>query len=248
MGLLMNDSVNSTSMRQAVEEMSVWLQESEEYGTAPQSIQVIASYRAPWPWEPEEQELHLVHFVLPNGREGVGISGPIAWSFSDRAIDFSQFENDELLRLYAGWYLIFELLEDPDYRPEFPPEDDLEMIQILEKEHGIRQIKIMDRIRIEDQTFFEMTGVDDGKPCRIAGSFEGCFSFYEDDKYYGLPALYYVMGCVFYSDDDQGDEAFFGETETVDDEGVGDEPASDQQADDLGGQKRAGGEVAGENG
>jgi len=217
----MDDSAKSESALQAIEEMSQWLQESAEYGMAPQQISIVASYLAPWPWEPEDLELHLVHFVLPNGREGVGIAGPVAYSFSDRDIDFGLFDHDELLKLYAGWYLLFELIESDDYRPQFSAADDQKMLQILEGEHGIREVQIMDRVRIEDQTFFEMTGIDDGQPCRIGGSFEGCFSFFPDDKYYGLPALYYVMGWVFYADDedeDDDDDEEDDEDELADDE------------------------------
>ncbi len=237
----MDDSAKSESALQAAEDMTQWLVESAEYGMAPQKVQVIASYVAPWPWEPEDQEVHLVHFVLPNGREGVGVAGPVVYAFSDREIDFSLFEHDELLKLYAGWYLLFELIESEDYKPDFPEADDQEMIRILQEEHGIQQVQILDRVRIEDQTFFEMTGMDEDQPCRIGGSFEGCFSFYPDDKYYGLPALYYVMGWVFYADDeddfddedeDDDDEADADDEAEDDDEAEEDEDEDDEEDDD----------------
>lgn len=205
--LKMDDSANGDTIQEAVDELSTWIQESKEFGMMPKSVSVVESYEAPWPWEPDDLEIHLVHFVLPNGREGIGIAGPIAYSFSDREIDFSLFEHDELLKLYAGWYLLYELMESDDYQPKFSAEDDQAMIRMLEDEHGMTEVKIVDRIQIEDQTFFEITAVDNGKACRIGGSLDGCFSFYPDDKYYGLPALYYMMGWVFYSDEDEaGDE------------------------------------------
>lgn len=233
----MDDSAKSESALQAVEDLTQWLVESAEYGLAPQQVQVVASYIAPWPWEPEDQEVHLVHFVLPNGREGVGVAGPVVYAFSDREIDFSLFEHDELLKLYAGWYLLFELMESDDYQPNFTAADDQEMIRILQEEHGIQQVQILDRVRIEDQTFFEMTGVDEDQPCRIGGSFEGCFSFYPDDKYYGLPALYYVMGWVFYADDeddfeDVDEDEDQGEDEDEDDAEVDDDDEGEALDDD----------------
>lgn len=203
----MDDSANGDTVQEAVDELSLWIQESKEFGMMPKSVSVVESYEAPWPWEPDDLEIHLVQFVLPNGREGIGIAGPVAYSFSDREIDFSLFEHDELLKLYAGWYLLYELLESEDYQPKFSAEDDQAIIRMLEDEHGMTEVKIVDRIQIEDQTFFEITAVDNGKACRIGGSVDGCFSFYPDDKYYGLPALYYMMGWVFYTDEDEaGDD------------------------------------------
>ncbi len=214
----MDDSTDDDSEQLAVDELSLWLQESKEFGMAPKSISVVESYEAPWPWEPEDQEIHLVQFVLPNGREGVGVAGPIAYSFSDRDIDFSLFEHDELLKLYAGWYLLFELMESESYQPTFSAEEDEAMVRMLEDEHGLTEVQIVDRVQIDDQRFFEMTGLDKGQPCRIGGSFDGCFSFYPDDKFYGLPALYYVMGWVFYSDDDDEEDEEDDDDEESDDE------------------------------
>lgn len=201
-GFGMDDSAKSESALQAVADFSLWLEETNEFACAPKTCEVVASYLAPWPWEPDELEVHLVQFVLPNGREGIGIAGPVAYSFSDRDIDFSLFSPDELLKLYAGWYLLYELISSDEYQPNFEPLDDQAIIEMLGEEHGITDIQIVDRVQIEDQTFFEMTGVDNGEPCRIGGSFDGCFCFFPDDKYYGLPALYYVMGWVFYSDEE----------------------------------------------
>ena len=224
----MDDSEHEGGEQLAVDELSLWLQESKEFGMAPNAISVVESYEAPWPWEPDDLEIHLVHFVLPNGREGVGVAGPIAYSFSDRDIDFSLFEHDELLKLYAGWYLLFELMESEDYRPTFSEEEDRAMIRMLEEEHGLSEVKIVDRVQIDDQRFFEMTGLDNGQPCRIGGSFDGCFSFYPDDKFYGLPALYYVMGWVFYSDDDELSD---DEDEDEDEDSDGEE-SEDEESDD----------------
>lgn len=200
-GLQMNESAE-----QAIAEMTEWVQDPDQYGVAPKSIQIAASYYMQWPWHDEEIDVHLVHYVMPNGVEGIGFSGPVAWSFPAEDVDFDLFEHDELVKLYAGWYLIFELISGDDYDPKFTPDDDAQMLELLEQEHGLADIEIVDRIKIGDQTFFEMTGTDNGEPCNLAGSMDGCFSCEAKDKFYCLPALYTFIGFAFYEEDE--DENF----------------------------------------
>ena len=147
-----------------------------------------------WPWHAEEVVISLVRFELPDGRWGIGISGPVTWSFSPDEVDFSKFEYEELIRLYAGWYMIFGLLNNEDYNPRFEPKDEKEMVQILEGEFQMTDVKVMDRIKLGEETFYEIEAVEDGVPCRIAGSSDGSFACDENDKFYCFPALYVFLG------------------------------------------------------
>lgn len=189
----------------AIREMTAWIQDPHEFGVAPSSVQVVESYEIEWPWHAEEAIISLVRYELPDGRWGIGISGPVTWSFSPDEVDFSKFENEELVKLYAGWYLVYGLLNGEDYHPRFDEADQKEMVTVLEDEFNMTDVRVMDRILLGEETFYEIEAVEDGVPCRIAGSKDGSFACDQADKFYCFPALYVFLGFAFYEDEEDPD-------------------------------------------
>ncbi len=198
----------------ALAEMTEWVSDPHEFGVKPKHVEVVSSYYVEWPWHSEEQDIVLIRYELPDGRVGVGISGPVTWSFSPDEVDFSQFEEDELAKLYAGWYLVFGLLNREDYAPKFEPKAEREMVRLLENEFGMTQVQVLDRILLGEETFYEISALVNGVPCRIAGSKDGSFPCDEDDKFYCFPALYVFLGFAFYEgDDEEGEDDYDEEDE-----------------------------------
>lgn len=187
----------------AVAEMTEWIRDPHEFGVAPSKAEVVASYFVEWPWHAEPLDLFLVRFELPDGRWGIGISGPVTWSFSPDEVDFSQFDFDDLVKIYAGWYLVFGLLNRDDYKPTFDPSHDREMVAVLQDEFQMEDVRIMDKILLGGETFYEIEAREGGVPCRIAGSQDGSFACDQNDKFYCFPALYVFLGFAFYEEDEE---------------------------------------------
>lgn len=218
--------------RVAVEEMTRWVADPNQFGVSPSDVQVVASFCLQWPWHDQEQDIYLVQYKIPrrhladtatdaadrgqiasdvsggssegasNWVTGIGFSGPVTWSLPVGEVDFSKFEHGDLVKIYAGWYLLYELLNSDSYDPQFDENEDAEMIEILENEHGLQDVQILERVQIGDQTFYEMTAIEEGQLCKLAGSTDGCFSCDASDRFFQLPALYTFLGFAFYEEDE----------------------------------------------
>jgi hypothetical protein len=190
----------STADESAVRSMSEWLAHPMEFGQQPTSCRVVATYDMEWPWHDEQQRVSLVEYTMPSGVKGIGIAGPIEWSFLD--VPFEAFTHDELVKLYAGWYLVFRAINAPDYAPIFRESDDRRMIEMLQSTYGVTSIEIVDRYQIGDATYFELNAQHGGRSVKIAGTVDNCSAVDAEDRFAVLPVIYSYLGFTFYDEEE----------------------------------------------
>ena len=191
----------SDDIQKAITEMSQWLTHPMEFGQAPASCRVVESFLVEWPFREDQQEVHLVEYTMPDGVTGIGVTGPITWSFLD--IDFSQFTYDELLYLYAGWYICFATINSEDYAPSFSEGEDQQMMFMLATQHSMSNMEITDRVEIGGQTYFEINATGPNGPVKVCGTLDSCSSFEASSKFALLPPLFSYLGFTFYEEEDE---------------------------------------------
>ena len=186
--------------RDALQAMSDWLEQREPFGQRPVESGVLAHYFVEWPWFEDPQDVFLVEYRLADGRQGVGVTGPVTWSFAN--VSFDDFDSDDLLALYAGWYLVSSLTAADGYAPDFDAADDQEILELL-REEGFGPSEIIERYRLGDRTFYEIETVKDGQAFKAAGCLDD-FEVYEPDcAYMRLPAIFTYLGFHFFGSLDE---------------------------------------------
>lgn len=86
--------------------MSEWLAHPNEFGEPPLEIHEIHRELTEWPLEDGKVEIVLYRYRMADGYVGVGMTGPITWSFLGEDV-LDGLSTDEIKRAYAGWYVSF---------------------------------------------------------------------------------------------------------------------------------------------
>ncbi len=85
-------------------ELAAWLARPEQYGLAPQAIELVDTRRLFWPGYPDEVESYLFRYqyAVPHGYfSNVGIAGPLTHAL--RA-DLADLPPGDIYAAYAGWH------------------------------------------------------------------------------------------------------------------------------------------------
>jgi hypothetical protein len=94
------------TMNTPEKQMSDWLAHPSEFGEPPVEIKELHRELTQWPLEDGKVEIVLHRYRMKDGHVGIGITGPITWSFlGDGVLD--DLSIDEMKRAYAGWYVSF---------------------------------------------------------------------------------------------------------------------------------------------
>lgn len=155
-------------------ELVSWLASAEQYGIAPQHVELIDTRTQFWPGyeEPRDCYLFRYEYELPAGMvSNIGIAGPATHAFT---VDLSSLPLDDVYAIFAGWQAehedIFEL-----------PMTGLNVAQRREADRLIESLDAQ-QLRVEEPvalTFFlgevallAIVESDRGRGCAITDGFE----------------------------------------------------------------------------
>src|SRR5688572_27908094 len=95
--------------RKIENEMAEWLAHPNEFGVRPKSVRHKRTYKAKLIGH-GDVEIHLVEYVMPDGRNGRGfVNPPLTWSFlGDGA---NTIDDDNLVLAYCGWAWLFPAIQ-----------------------------------------------------------------------------------------------------------------------------------------
>ena len=155
-----------------------------------------------WPGHEDLEEVHLVEYTIPDGPTGVGMTGPITWTFFDIPPD--RFTQDEWVKLFAGWYIQFQSINQEDYAPRFSKKDDQRMIRMLEIEQGMSNVQIEERTQIGGETYYEISARSQSGPVKVAGTLQHYSKIDANDRFTtNLPFMFWYLGCTYYEEADE---------------------------------------------
>ena len=194
--ITINNDENSSDY--ALNTMTNWLSHPSEFGKSPLDIQIIDHRTMEWPFFDTPQEVFLLAYTMPNQYKGIGITGPITWSFMGN-IPFNQFSYDELYLLYAGWYILFVIINKPDYKKPENRAKEKQLISRL-KEQDYSQIEVTNQWYIGNVIYYEANLSKAGISYKMAGSLQDHSIYRADDILMSLPAIYFYLGQTFYKE------------------------------------------------
>lgn len=170
----------------AINDMVAWLESPMELNKPPETISIRDSTKLFWPSE-EIVEAYLVDFTDEEGNKHVGFAGPITWTFFN--IDFNKLSNEELYKLYTGWFICFYSYHQQDKNDPIVEQDRKLMIKKIE-EMGYVDFNIKPGIQMAGQTFFEISATKNGLTKIVVGTFNEIVEYDADEI---LP-LYKLIG------------------------------------------------------
>ncbi len=172
--------------------MAGWLAHPLEFGRPPDSVR----YRATVPTQilGRATEVHLVDYVMPGGKRGRGMVGPVVWSFRG-PIDYDRATDVELVVAFTGWFIAFNGIQDGSIVLKFEPTT-LGTVRAALDKAGFTEVKVEDQYRLVDTEFFELSARRQGRPVRVAASDTDFLVVDEKSPLWPLPAVYRFLGLI----------------------------------------------------
>ncbi|MBI9050795.1 MAG: hypothetical protein JEZ00_15350 [Anaerolineaceae bacterium] len=182
-------------MNRAEKEMSDWLAHPMEFGEHPHKIKQIHSEKTDWPLFDEPVKLAFHHFVMKDGYNSIGMTGPATWTFLED--DMRDFSIPEIKRLYAGWYICFMALRATTFSTERTKKRSAFLAaELASKIKGF--IEILDYINFGDLTFYAYKIQEGDDEIVVASNTKTTLKFPAGSKYLRLPPLFYFIGHLFF--------------------------------------------------
>jgi hypothetical protein len=179
--------------------MIEWLAHPLEFGAPPVQIEEIHRENSKWPWVEGETEIVFFRYQAADGFVGIGLTGPITWSFM--AEGMAEFDIADLKRLFAGWYIAFGIVQSDDYSPEDAEAERQRLADQLAREDP-HFIGITEYLRINEMFVVSYRTQRDGREVEVARTYddEGVSEWvYElNSPYMRVPIHYYVLGHIFF--------------------------------------------------
>lgn len=174
-----------------------WLSHPNEHGRPPERAAIVWRGQRAWPFVDKPQDVYLVEFSY-SGERGIAVAGPITWAFL--SIDFARFAHEDLVKLYAGWYIQFMMLNTPEgQKAQGKKSSDSDIANALTAQ-GFTSIEVDDSVQIGDDTYFAARAMKDGASV-IAAGYAGSVKTYDPGMTQMLlPPLYWYLGSTFYSE------------------------------------------------
>ena len=182
-------------MNRSEKQMAVWLAHPQEFGEPPRKVHQIHHEKTVWPLLDRRVDLAFHEYETQGGYRGIGMTGPITWSFLD--IDLGVFSMAELKRLYAGWYISFRALNSPAYSAERNRQRSAFQGARLGREVK-GYIEMLDYLSFGDLVYYAYKVRRDGAEAVVVTDTKTKAEYAVGHKYLRLPPLFYFLGSLFY--------------------------------------------------
>lgn len=174
--------------------MMTWLSHPMEFGVAPKRVHYLRSVPMKLSFEPAPVPVHIVEYIMPDGRYGRGFVNPVTWSFLG-PIPYEKLTDTELVTAYIGWLYLFRLHQQDGVVATFNAQTLKPLLAELENE-GIKDIVVTDQTRIGTSELFEFTGTRDGQVVKGAGSAGSKLILDSKSPQASLPVVFTYIGLV----------------------------------------------------
>jgi hypothetical protein len=182
-------------MKRSEQDMATWLAHPMEFGEPPEAIEEVHRETTPWPLFDKPVALAFHRYRMKDGFSGIGLTGPITWSFIGD--DLRGFTPDELKRLYAGWYIAFAAVNDANYSRERNKQERQALeARLREKLAGF--IGVVDYLSFGELVFYAYKIKQGDEEVVIATDRTDTMAYEAGSKYLRLPPLYYFLGSLFF--------------------------------------------------
>jgi hypothetical protein len=171
--------------------LAEWLAQSKEFGATPKSAKYKRGFKAKIVGE-EPMEIHLIEYVMPDGKTGRGFVKPSgAFAFD---AETSGISDEELTLAYCGMDWLLPRLSSGTIQTEFQAEGHEEDYLEQKQNEGFENIKVTGRYMMGENAVFELEATHGGQPAKCAGNCESDTSMVDSDPCYALPTIYFLVG------------------------------------------------------
>lgn len=125
-------SYNRPTPENAVERLTDWLSSPMEYGSPPDSCEVVFHEELPWPMDGELEHVILCRFRYESddeNEEAIGLAWPTCWTFFGLEVEL--FTIEELISCYRGWYIVLNGMHDNSLNTDSLTDDECEQLSGL---------------------------------------------------------------------------------------------------------------------
>lgn len=147
-----------------IKKMVDWIEHPMEFGRKPDSIEIIDKRTLFWPSQKNEDCFLLKYSV--DGKEYIGFTGPITWSFFD--IDLSKVSYEDLYVRYTGWFIAFFTINSENYDKSKEGNNEEKVIDSLRKT-GLSDIKTLQKAYIGGNNYYEFVADEGGQKLKVVG-------------------------------------------------------------------------------
>lgn len=183
-------------MNQDEKTMAEWLAHPMEYNHLPEELREIHREKTEWPLCDEKVELVFHEYKMDGKTSGIGMTGPITWSFIGD--DLKGFSFEELKKMYAGWYVSFLTLQAENYSRKAVEKAQKQREKNLKKNvPGFD--RVVDFLLVGDLEFYAYKMKGDPSAGVVCVFDADRLEYEAGSKYLRLPPLYYFIGDLFFS-------------------------------------------------
>lgn len=155
-------TAKTVDKKEAIPHFTAYL--TQYYGLAPKEVSIY--YSANVTIEASATKLFLMRFTMPDGYEGLGITGYFTHHFAqidwnDVKKMYQKHHKQELINIYYGWYLIHQYKQNNPSLPEFNPtdwEECLSKLQAPQKTQIPVNVRLKDSLFYQNQWYYAYTG------------------------------------------------------------------------------------------
>jgi hypothetical protein len=181
----------------AFKQIANWL--FHKLGEKPVKQRLIDETEVSWPFEEQPVKIFLIHYRMRNGLEGIGITGPITWSFLGLD-DWTQLTPEDWVYCYVGWFIQFFFINSQTYLQINNKEKAESFVSDLIKQGIIEAqfYRICDVLQLgEDLTYYAIEAICQGEQVYLVGTQENYIFYNKDFPPMQLPPLLYFLGKTF---------------------------------------------------
>lgn len=183
----------------ALNEMAKWLAHSKDFGEKPIEQYIIDERDVNWPWEKQPVKVFLIKYKLSQGLEGIGLAGPITWSFIGLD-DLQVLTPEDLIYCYVGWYIQFFFINSKKFYQETAIQQAHQFANqlIKEKVFDSDYYQICDVLEVGNGLiYFAIETRINGKSVYLVGTDKDYIFYDKDLPQMQLSPLFYFLGKTF---------------------------------------------------
>jgi hypothetical protein len=176
--------------------MSEWLAHPNEFGERPVEINEIHRELTEWPLEDGKVEIVLHRYRMKDGHVGVGMTGPITWTFlGDGVLD--GLSTDEMKRAFAGWYVSFLAVQQHTGESEQIEARRRELTAKLKADNP-NVMEVTEFQPVGNLLFYAYREKRGSEEVVVATDREFPREYAADSRFLRLPVLYNYIGSLFF--------------------------------------------------
>ena len=176
--------------------MATWLASPMEFGEAPIDVHEIYREQTDWPLSRGKVELAFYRYTMANGYVGLGMTGPITWSFEGGEAQ-AGLSFEDLKRIFAGWYIAFRAGDGRNVDPLQIETRKAALLKELQQRNK-NIVAMVGYLPVGDRLFYAFKETRGATEVVVATDAVHPRDYPTESPFLKLPVLYHYVGSLFF--------------------------------------------------